>query len=79
MRMSNHFFAKWEILGVVAGAALLSRRADRLTALTLATTVVVSWGRRAPSDGWRYCEPELHNTYYVTYVSGAHDSDLLDL
>ena len=33
-------FAKWVIFSIVADAALLSRRADRLTALTLATCVL---------------------------------------
>ena len=37
-------FAKWVIFNIVADVALLSRRADRLMALTLATMVMASWG-----------------------------------
>ena len=44
------FLQSEKILGIVADAALLSaRRADRLTALTLATMVMASWGWLAQS------------------------------
>ena len=77
MRLSINFFAKWEILGIVADAALLSRRADRLTALTLATTVMVSWGWHAPSDGWRYPDSSLRVDLRLRETTSAPEARLV--